>query len=176
VVNPDGVEWLPLGIGLKEVFPNVYLPSGLRFSPPIGYQHLSAALKMERGNVYVIPHEIQHPIEIPETWLKPLVKYLLADVQLVNPHDKSPEPQHDPEDGIPFKSREAGLFSLWMQNLLKPRLTNDKKALPAEPAVPSPPETTTTGQEAAVEAPIDDARTVKMDAVPPRYTTDEEQD
>lgn len=127
VINPNGVELVPLGLPLKEVFPNVYLRAGMRFAPPIGFEHLARALAMTRGNLYVLPHGIEAPLEIPEPVVKPLVRYLLAEVDIARALDLAPASlENDRERGIPLKSSDAGLFALWAQNLFKPSITNER--------------------------------------------------
>lgn len=130
IVNPLGVELVPLGHPLKEVFPGVYLRAGMRFAPPIGFEHLARALKMSRGHLYVLPFGIDDPIEVPEAIIKPLVRYLLADVDIVRAHDTSPPDLGvDREQGIPLRSAEAGMFALWAQNIFKPSITDPRAAL-----------------------------------------------
>ena len=121
IVNPRGIEWVPLGLQLKEIFSGVYIPLGTRFVPPVGYEHLAKALGIERGFVYVIP-EMRYPIEIQDTYLKPLARYMLADVELQQIRDKAPREQFIEDQAIPLHSAEAGLFSLWAQNIFKPGL------------------------------------------------------
>lgn len=134
IMNPQGVELVPFGVPLKEFFPRVYVPVGTYFSPPIGYQHLSDELDMKPGYLYIMPFDIEKPFAIPETYVRPLAKYLLAEVSVVPTDNRAPAVISDNEAGIPLRSKDAGLFALWSQNLFRPTIIDRKarKALEAD--------------------------------------------
>lgn len=128
--NPKGIEWVPFGVPLYSIFANVFLPMGARFAPPIEEEHLAQILGVQQDTLVVFPAGIEAPIAIPRTFMRPLAKALLADIELTLARDLSPGTTPGPERGFELKSKPMGRFALWRENLLKPTLIDPPKALP----------------------------------------------
>jgi len=128
--NPKGIEWVPFGVPLYTVFPNVFMPLGSRFAPPIEEAHLAELVGAPPNSLVVFPAGIEHPVCIPKAFLRPVAKSLLADIDLSLAQDLSPATTPGAERGIELKSQPVGRLALWSQNLFKPTLTRPMKALP----------------------------------------------
>ncbi|MEO1270405.1 MAG: hypothetical protein AAFX99_20150, partial [Myxococcota bacterium] len=141
VLNRKGVELLPVGMQMREVFTNVFIPADTLFSPPIGYDQLQRHLGLEGSKVYFMPRGIQQAFFVDETAFKPVARYLLADIELRETEDKAPEPL-SMKEGVEMVNRDIGYFALWGHNLRRVNLndelgpTQPMRALP--PAQPPP--------------------------------------
>lgn len=133
--NPQGVELIPLGVGLKALFPSVFIPAHQRLSPPINEEHFKQALSLDPANLYVFPTSLQRAFSFPKGVLRPLMRYLLADVQTTPTALQNPAAP-EVEAARSLKNVPASTFVLWKHNIFKPTLTKQRKALPA-PKEPS---------------------------------------
>ena len=135
VLNRKGVELLPIGMQLREVFNNVFIPADTLFSPPIGVDQLQRHLGLQAGKVYFMPRGLQQAFFVDEAGFKPMARYLLADVALREVADKAPEPM-SMKEGVEMVNRDVGYFALWGHNLRRVNMhdevgpTQPMRALP----------------------------------------------
>jgi len=138
IVNDKGIELMPLGIPLKEAFPKVYIPSHMRFSPPLSQDNMTQMLGIQPGRLYILPHGMAHAFEVEEGMLRSLDTYLLADLE-VEPIEVTSALATSPVSaaGQPLESQPIGRFALWRQNILRPGLVSDKGARALPPSASS---------------------------------------
>lgn len=116
VVNRAGVELIPIGMQLREVFPNVFIPNAQQFSPPLSYEQLQKHLGLRPSNCYFMPAGLTQAFSLDERALQPIAQYLLADVDLSEATPAHTEPLAL-ADAIEMVNEDLGYFALWGHNL-----------------------------------------------------------
>ncbi len=139
VVNRDGVEFIPIGLQLREVFPNVFLPNALQFSPPLSYDQLQQHLGLRSGHCYFMPAGTTQAFSLEERAMRPIAQYLLADVDLAEATPTHAEPLAL-SDAVELVNRDVGYFALWGHNLRGTALSDGPKVTQPMPALPPPAE------------------------------------
>ena len=137
ILNREGVELIPIGLQMREVFTNVFIPRDTQFSPPLGYEQLQRHLGLKGGFVYVMPEGLSQAFAIDENHLQPLARYLLAEVSVEMAHGKSADPMAMKES-VQLVNRDMGYFALWGHNLRKIELGGEGGA-PTQPMRALPP-------------------------------------
>ncbi len=138
ILNRQGVELVPIGMQLREVFTNVFIPREASFSPPLGHEQLKQHLGLRDGFVVVMPQGLSRAFEVAETALHPLARYLLAEVDLSAAQTRAAAPMAMAE-AVELVNRDLGYFALWGHNLRKVDLKSEVGG-PTQPmkAVPPP--------------------------------------
>jgi hypothetical protein len=139
VVNRAGVEFVPIGMQLREVFPNVFIPNALQFSPPLSYDQLQKHLGLHTGYCYFMPSGATQAFSLEERSLRPIAQYLLADVDLTQATPTHAEPLAL-SDAIELVNQDVGYFALWGHNLRGTELSDAPTVTQPLPALPPPPE------------------------------------
>lgn len=137
VVNRQGVEFVPIGLQLREVFPNVFVPNALQFSPPLSYDQLQRHLGLRAGHCYFMPLGLTQAFSLDERALRPIAQHLLADVDLAEATAVHAEPLAL-NDAIELVNKDVGYFALWGHNLRGTRLDDAPTVTQPLPALPPP--------------------------------------
>ncbi|MDX9722032.1 MAG: hypothetical protein RBU37_14900 [Myxococcota bacterium] len=134
ITHKTQLEWVPLGMQLRLLAPNVYAPLGYILSPRLSPAQLATALAQQPKQVYVLPGTIAEHFAIPESAFVPLARRVLAGLR-TNAAEVLGVDAADMPDVVEYQSVPAGRFALWRQNLLRPSLSTTRtKALPSEPS------------------------------------------
>lgn len=142
VLNREGVEMVPIGMQLREVFTNVFIPRNAQFSPPLGYEQLQRHLGLKAGYVYLMPSGLTKAFALDEGYLQPLARYLLAEVDLSQISSAGAE-RLGMSEAVKMVNRDIGYFALWGHNLRRIDLVDEQGggSAPTQPmqALPAPP-------------------------------------
>lgn len=137
ILNRQGVEMIPIGMPLREVYTRVFIPQNTQFSPPLSYEQLQLHLGLRPGRCYFMPRGLAQAFSVTEDALQPLARYLLADVSLSPAQDQAAAPM-DLNDAVEMVNQDIGYFALWGHNLRSASL-GDKPAAPTQPMQALPP-------------------------------------
>lgn len=136
IINREGVELLPLGLRMREVFSDVFIPEGTTLSPPVGFEQLQRHLGLRSGYVTLMPKDFAHAFTVSEAHFRPIARYLLADVDFSDLHSTASAPL-DVSEAVELVNRDVGYFALWGHNVTRIRTaeavtdpTQPMKALP----------------------------------------------
>ena len=134
ILNRAGIELIPIGLQLCEVFNNVFIPINMCFSPPVGYDQLKRHLNLAPNKLYLMPAGLQQAFSLDKAALMPIARFLLADVDIVATSSKTPAPL-PMQDAVEMVNRDIGYFALWGHNLrnIKLEATDSNPPLPALP-------------------------------------------
>jgi len=138
VVNRLGVELIPIGMQLREIFNGVFIPANTQFSPPIGYDQLQRHLKLKPNHLYFLPAGLQQAFAVPEGLFRPVANYLLADAEFVAVTDRAPTERMELAEAVEMVNRDIGYFALWGHNLRGVDLDVDGSK-PTQPMAALPP-------------------------------------
>jgi hypothetical protein len=116
VVHRQGVEFLPIGTQLREAFPNVFIPIGSKFSPPLSYKHLQSHLGLKPDRCYFMPRGLTPAFSLGETDLRPVAQHLLAEIDMSEATTLHPEPLAL-HQAVELVNEDIGFFALWGHNL-----------------------------------------------------------
>ena len=144
LIDPSGIEGVPLGTFFSEVAPRIYVPSGLTLVPAVSPQVLQD-LVHERGDGYVFfDTDQEQPRVVAASAFGPVSRRALRDVAAIpvsadRPDDVDPElpllrydkPRRFPLWGLPGKGKKRKA-----QNLL----TSDAEADDPGPDMDEPPD------------------------------------
>jgi hypothetical protein len=94
LLDPRGIEGVPLGRFFSEVAPRVYVPSGMTLVPAVAPEVIADLVHAgAEGRVFFLPGE-DTPIALPEQAFAPLSTRVLAEVSARPVHAEAPE-SHD---------------------------------------------------------------------------------
>ncbi len=126
VVNRQGVELIPIGMRLWEVFSGVLIPQGTHFSPPIGFDQLQRHLGLKPGHLYVMPHGAGGAFAVPEALLRPVARYLLADIDFSPIQEQRPAEPLELAQAVQLINQDVNYFALWEHNVRSVKLGGGK--------------------------------------------------
>jgi hypothetical protein len=115
IVNRQGVDAIPLGLKLREVFAGVFVPWDAHFSPPLSREQLQAHWGLEAGRCYFLPQGLSGAFWVAEDALQPLARHLLAEVAL----DEAVVAEAKPmgvREAVELINEDVGYFALWGHN------------------------------------------------------------
>jgi hypothetical protein len=116
ILNRQGIELIPIGLRLREVFNRVFIPEDKQLSPPLSYEQLQVHLGLKGGRAYLMPHGLQRAFWVEEGALRPLASYLLAEVDVSAASARGASPL-DLAEGVEMVNEALGYFALWGHNL-----------------------------------------------------------
>ncbi len=94
LVDPRGIEGIPLGRFFSEAAPRVYVPAGMTLVPPVAPEVLSRVVHgEEEGHVFFLPGD-DRPVVIANEAFAPMSTRVLSDVSARPVHAEAPE-SHD---------------------------------------------------------------------------------
>lgn len=111
LLDPSGIEGVPLGTFHSEVAPRIYVPSGLTLVPAVSPAVLQDLVR-DRGDGYVFfDPEVEAPRVIGANAFGPVSRRVLRDVAAV---PLIADPLEDPDKPLPLLQYEAPRrFPLW---------------------------------------------------------------
>lgn len=111
LLDPSGIEGVPLGTFHSEVAPRIYVPSGLTLVPAVSPAVLQDLVR-DRGDGYVFfDPEVEAPRVVPASAFGPVSRRVLRDVAAV---PLIADPLEDTEKPLPLLQYEAPRrFPLW---------------------------------------------------------------
>ncbi|MCZ7680953.1 MAG: hypothetical protein M5U28_20080 [Sandaracinaceae bacterium] len=111
LLDPGGIEGVPLGVFYSEIAERIYVPAGMTLVPAVAPQVLADLVADRKGGHVFFEPTTATPRVVPSAAFGPISRQVLRDVAALTVHADAPD-RYDPPLPL-MQYGDASRFPLW---------------------------------------------------------------